>query len=97
VPPEDSGKRLARQQRQILYRYAGLGTELAGGLAGFVLLGWWIDRSLGSSPKAIVTCAIIGCVGGLYNTIRRAILMQKEMDRAARQESAERRDDAEPR
>lgn len=54
--------------------------ELAGGILGFVLLGWWADRSLRSHPIGIIVGSIIGCVGGLYHTVRRAIEMQREFD-----------------
>lgn len=78
-----------RERRRIpsgppVWRYATLGTELAGGLVGFVLLGWAIDRQLGSSPIAVVTTAILGCIGGMVHLIRRAMQMQQETQRSAR-------------
>ena len=51
----------------------GLGFELLGSIAGGALLGWWIDRQRGTSPKWLVILAGIGIVGGLYNLIRTAL------------------------
>jgi len=59
-------------------RLAGLGFELAASIAGGALLGWWIDRQLGSAPKALITLATVGIVGGLYNLIRSALAASRE-------------------
>jgi F0F1-type ATP synthase assembly protein I len=54
-------------------RLAGLGFELAASIAGGVLIGWWIDRRLGTSPKATVGLGLIGLFGGMYNLIKTAL------------------------
>lgn len=54
-------------------RLAGLGFELAASIAGGVLIGWWIDRRFGTSPKATVGLGLIGLFGGMYNLIRTAL------------------------
>ena len=51
----------------------GLGFELVGSVAGGALLGWWIDRTLGTSPRWLLILAGVGIVGGLYNLIRVAL------------------------
>lgn len=61
-------------------RYAGLGGELAGGIIGFVLAGYWIDLKLQTAPIALVVGASLGCIGGLYLLIRRAYQMQREFE-----------------
>ena len=53
-------------------RLAGLGMELAASVIGFTLLGIWIDRRWETAPWAVVICASIGFVGGMYNFIRSA-------------------------
>ena len=65
------------------WRVAGLGTEMAGGIAGFVLLGWWIDRQFGTSPTWLIVGAVLGGVGGLVHLIKRALELQRE-DQASR-------------
>ncbi len=52
---------------------AGLGLELGAAVAGFTLLGLWIDRRWETAPWAVVICAAIGLVGGLYNFVREAM------------------------
>jgi len=54
-------------------RMAGLGMELTGAVVGGVAIGWWIDRQLGSSPKATLGGGLIGIVGGLYNLLKAAL------------------------
>lgn len=84
VEPETPTERLARQQRNLLLSFAGMGLELAGGIVGFVLLGYLIDWKFGTSPVWLVIGATVGCIGGLYNTIRRAIEMQRRMEALSR-------------
>lgn len=45
----------------------GAGVELGGVVAVLVLLGWWLDRRLGSTPWAMLGGLIVGFVGGMYN------------------------------
>ena len=51
-------------------RAAGAGLELAGTLVACCLLGYWLDRKLGTSPWALLILAVFGIVGGLYNLVR---------------------------
>ena len=62
-----------RKTSQAWLRLAGLGFELAASIAGGALLGWWLDRRLGSAPKALITLTVVGVVGGLWNLIRTAL------------------------
>jgi F0F1-type ATP synthase assembly protein I len=67
-------------------RLAGLGFELAASIGGGALLGWWIDRRAGTSPRWLGILAGVGAVGGLYNLIRTALAAS----RAERREAGER-------
>lgn len=62
---------------------AGLGIELAASVIGFTLLGLWIDRRFETAPWAVVICASIGFVGGMYNFIRSAQKAARRAQRAA--------------
>ncbi|HEX9801165.1 MAG TPA: AtpZ/AtpI family protein [Thermoanaerobaculia bacterium] len=62
-------------------RLAGLGVELAASIGGGALLGWWIDRRAGSSPRWLAILAGVGAVGGLYNLIRTALAASREARR----------------
>lgn len=75
--------------KRVQLRYASLGLEFGAGIAGFVLLGYWIDLGLKSAPFGLITGSVVGCVGGLYVLIRRSIEMQKEMDAANRRSKGE--------
>jgi F0F1-type ATP synthase assembly protein I len=59
-------------------RYSGTGLELAGAVAGFALVGYWIDRHYGTDPWGIVTGLILGIVGGLYNLVRQSLRAARE-------------------
>ena len=64
---------------------AGLGIELAASVIGLTLLGLWIDRRWETAPWAVVICASIGFVGGMYNFIRSARRAAREAERRARE------------
>jgi F0F1-type ATP synthase assembly protein I len=64
---------IERKDSRAWLRLSGLGFELAASIAGGALLGWWIDRRLGSSPKALIALSVVGVVGGFYNLIRVAL------------------------
>lgn len=64
---------------------AGMGFELAGAVVGFTFLGIWLDRHYGTEPRALLICAAIGVVGGLYNFVRAARIASEAADRAARE------------
>lgn len=66
------------------FRYASLGLEFGGGMAGFTLLGWWLDSAFQTGSFWLVTCAIVGSVGGIYHLIRRAYEINRDFERAAR-------------
>ena len=45
---------------------------LIGGLAGGALIGWVLDRLLGTSPLLLITLLILGTIGGFWNIIKLA-------------------------
>jgi F0F1-type ATP synthase assembly protein I len=56
------------------WRFASVGFELAGAVAGLSLIGYWVDTKFNSSPWGILTGAALGIVGGLYNVVRISLL-----------------------
>lgn len=52
---------------------AGIGLELAGAVGAMALLGYLVDRWLGTGPWGVVVGAMLGVAGGLYNLIKRAL------------------------
>jgi F0F1-type ATP synthase assembly protein I len=72
-------------------RLAGLGFELAASVGGGAMLGWWLDRQLGSSPRALIIASAVGAVGGIYNLVRSALAAGRESsERAATRRDGER-------
>lgn len=59
-------------------RFLGVGLELAGAVAGFTLIGYWIDRHYGSYPWGVVICVALGLIGGMYNLIRESLAASRE-------------------
>ena len=43
---------------------------LIGGLAGGALIGWVLDRLLGTHPWLLITLLVLGTIGGFWNIIR---------------------------
>ena len=62
-------------------RHSGVGLELAGAVAGFTLVGYWIDRHYGTNPWGLVVGVVLGIVGGLYNFVKEALQATREAQR----------------
>ncbi len=75
----------------MLYRYAGLGIELAAAIVGLTLAGLWFDYKFDSRPTGVLVGAGLGIVGGLYNLIKAALRLNAEI--GARPEKPPRNDD----
>jgi len=61
-------------------RLAAMGMELTAAVVGLAALGYALDRSFGWKPWGLLTCALIGLVGGMYNLIRDALRVSREME-----------------
>ncbi len=72
-------------------RYAGVGIEFAAAVAGFTLVGFWIDRHYDSRPWGVLIGAFLGLTGGMYNLIRESLAAFRETDRT---KDAKRREDS---
>lgn len=59
------------------YRLAGMGLELAGAVIGGCAIGWFIDRQF-ETRYGLLTGAIIGIVGGMYNLIKQSLKIVKD-------------------
>src|SRR5262245_33372223 len=75
--PTDGPERADQRQQSLQWRVAGLGLEFGAGIAGCVLFGYWVDRTFGTANKGVIIGAIVGCVGGMYHLITRAIRLQQ--------------------
>lgn len=48
------------------WRYAALGTQLAGAVGLGVLAGYWVDRKFATQPWCLVAGAALGGAAGFY-------------------------------
>ena len=71
------------EQRARWARFYSLGIELAAAVAGFSILGYWIDRHYGTGRWGLLICFFLGLTGGMYNLVRSSI---REVKRAAAEE-----------
>ena len=53
--------------------YIDLGLNLAVTIAGFVLLGWWLDNKFELSPVLTLIFSFLGMFIGFFNFIRTVI------------------------
>ncbi|MEP7008975.1 MAG: AtpZ/AtpI family protein [Acidobacteriota bacterium] len=74
--PEDDKK------KSTLGRASGVGIEFAAAVAGFSLVGIWVDRHYGSGPWGLVIGLALGLIGGTYNLVRESLLASKEAERS---------------
>jgi ATP synthase protein I len=56
-----------------------LATELVAGVFVGGLIGWGLDRLLGTAPILLIVCLLLGVAGGLLNSVRAAQRMQKDL------------------
>lgn len=80
-PADEERREREREARGIQFRFAGLAFEFGAGVAGCVLLGYWIDRTFGTANKGVIAGALIGCVGGMYHLTTQAIRVQRRLQR----------------
>lgn len=48
-------------------RHAGAGLQFALTFLGLGLVGWWVDRQLGSEPWLLIAGIVLGAAGGMYS------------------------------
>src|SRR5215467_11178509 len=66
-----------QKQRGDAARAYGLGFEFVCAVAGFVLVGIWIDRHYSSGPWGTLICLFLGLIGGSYNLIREGSRLER--------------------
>ncbi len=59
-------------------RMLGVGFELAAAVAGFTLIGYWVDRHFGHGPWGVIVGVVLGLIGGMYNLIRESLAASRE-------------------
>jgi F0F1-type ATP synthase assembly protein I len=64
-----------------LARFSGHGLTLALSTGMFLLLGWWLDGRLGTTPVLTILGALLGAGAGFYSMIQHLILRPRDQDR----------------
>ena len=64
-------------KRRASTRLAGLGFELAGAVAGFALVGYWVGKYYGNPALGLLIGSLLGLVGGMYNLFRATLSSQR--------------------
>ncbi len=63
------------------WRMGGLGMEVAAQVAAGAVLGWLYDRWRGTGTTGMLVGSVIGISVGLWNMIRGAIKLNRELER----------------
>ena len=75
-----------RKYRPAWIRYSGIGIEFAAAVAGFGLLGFWVDHRYKTDPWGVVIGAALGLVGATYNLVRESLAAFREVSDKDRDE-----------
>jgi F0F1-type ATP synthase assembly protein I len=63
-----------------LARFSGHGLTLALSTGMFLLLGWWLDGRLGTTPVLTILGALVGAGAGFYSMIQHLLLRPRDQD-----------------
>ncbi len=74
---EQQGMPGKQMQRGGAGRAYGLGFELVCAVAGFVAVGFWIDRHYSSRPWGTLVGLSLGLIGGFYNLFRESSRLRR--------------------
>ena len=69
-----------KKNRPAWIRHSGMGLEFGAAVAGFTIVGYWIDEHYGCSPKGVLIGAGLGIFGGGYNFVREASSAMKQAE-----------------
>ncbi len=56
---------------------SSVGFDFAAAVAGLALLGYAVDRYQGTAPWGVLIGALLGIVGGLYNSLKAAGVIRR--------------------
>src|SRR5437016_2782464 len=60
----DPSRNSASEERS-LWSYAGIGIQLAGTVALFLVMGYFLDRQMGWTPWGMIGLTLVGIIGSL--------------------------------
>ncbi len=62
-----------------MWRFAGMGFELAAAIIGFTLIGYWIDHVWNTKPTFVLVGALLGLIGGFWNFLRESLRLSQSV------------------
>lgn len=74
---------IAEQERQRLWRLAGMGATLTSEILAGALIGWGLDALFGTRPTILIVGTVLGVVVGLGSFIRLALRETRKSSRDA--------------
>ncbi len=60
-------------------RHAGIGVNYAAAVAGFGLIGWWVDSRWDTRPWGVLIGVALGLIGATYNLVRESMAAFKNI------------------
>lgn len=75
-----------------MWKIAALGFQFVAVAAAGVVIGWLLDRWLGTSPRWTAICAVVGIVLGVVEFVRMALKLNKRLDQKRGAAAPTRRD-----
>jgi ATP synthase protein I len=76
--PQMSEADQARRGRAMGFAFR-IGTDLVAGVIVGGVIGWFLDRWLGTAPILLIVFLLLGIAAGLLNSVRAAQRMQKDL------------------
>lgn len=70
-----------------LWRLSGMGMEFVSAIAAGGVIGWLIDRWLGTQPRGVLIGLVVGILGGGFNLIKQAMAANRKAMEAFRARS----------
>ncbi|MCL4199049.1 MAG: AtpZ/AtpI family protein [Phycisphaerales bacterium] len=74
--PKNQARRPRSAPSITLWRLSGLWVEILASIVGLGLVGYGMDRWLKIFPWLTVAGVILGVIGGMYNAIKKAMVLQ---------------------
>lgn len=78
--PERHGGGGGGEELRLMWKIAALGFQFVAVAATGVVIGWVLDRWLGTSPRWTAICAVLGIVLGIFEFIRMALRLNRRLD-----------------
>ena len=74
------------KEKNVIMRYSGMGLEFAVSFGLFVFGGLYLDKKMDSSPIGIIIGAFLGFGVALYQLIKNAQEMEKDIEEEEKEE-----------